>query len=163
MPVLAARETDPCFNRSPVLALQTMPLLFVYGSLKEGFPNFHVNKGRRKAGDYCTASPHPLYLFNGQLPGLLPATGGGHAVRGQVFDVTPDELALMDRLERVGEPGGYRRDEIDVLVLDGSGAAVPPAFRAFVYLQDPALLAQAGPHVGPIAEYTAEHARHLSW
>jgi gamma-glutamylaminecyclotransferase len=140
-----------------------MPLLFVYGSLKEGFPNFHVNKGRRRPGDYRTAGPHPFYLVRGQLPCLLPATGDGLAVQGQLFEVTPDELEAMDRLERVGEPGGYQRAEIEVQAVDDSSQAVSPVLRAFVYLQDPALLAQPGPHIGPIAEYTEEHAQRLSW
>lgn len=140
-----------------------MPLLFVYGSLKEGFPNFHVNKGRRRPGGFRTAGPHPFFLFNGQLPCLLPATGAGLPVRGQVFEVTPDELAAMDRLERVGEPGGYRREAIEVVAVDAGGSALLPAFEAFVYLQDPALMAQPGPHTGPIAEYTLEDAQRLSW
>ena len=50
-----------------------MHLLFVYGSLKEGFPNFHVNKGRRVPGTYRTVQPYPLFLANGQLPCLLDA------------------------------------------------------------------------------------------
>ncbi len=137
-----------------------MPLLFVYGSLKQGFPNFHVNKGRRIEGDYMTARPHPFYLFNGHLPCLLPATGAGLRVIGQVFEVTPAALSAMDELERVGEPGGYRRIEIDVVERARPRA---PLLRTFAYAQDPPLLAQPGEHIGPIAEYTAEHARHLRW
>ena len=54
-----------------------MPSLFVYGSLKEGFPNFHVNRGRRLAGDYRTALPYPLVLLDGRLPAVqeTPAYG----------------------------------------------------------------------------------------
>ena len=137
-----------------------MPLLFVYGSLKQGFPNFHVNKGRRIEGEFMTARPHPFFLVNGRLPCLLPATGAGLQVVGQVFEVTAAALSAMDELERVGQPGGYSRTEIEV-VPRASPAA--PAQRAFVYLQDPALLVQQGDHAGPIAEYTAEHATRLRW
>jgi hypothetical protein len=35
--------------------------------------------------------------------------------------------------------------------------------EAFVYVQDESRLAGAGPHVGPLAEYTHEHAERLSW
>lgn len=136
-----------------------MALLFVYGSLKEGFPNFHVNKGRRLPGDFKTVDPHPLWLYQGQLPCLLPSSGDGHRVMGQVFDVTPAELAEMDALERVGQPGGYSRIALQV-VADAAGSA---PFEAFAYAQDPALLQGTGPHVGPIAEYTQDHARHLRW
>ncbi len=137
-----------------------MPHLFVYGSLKQGFPNFHVNRGRRVEGDFKTAQRHPFFLIRGQLPCLLPADGSGLKVQGQVFEVTADDLVAMDALERVGQPGGYRRVEIDVVAADDP-AAHP--MRSFVYLQDPALLAQPGQHVGPIADYTPDHARRLSW
>lgn len=138
-----------------------MPHLFVYGSLKEGFPNFHVNRGCRLPGRYRTVQAYPLYLIDGRLPCLLPTPGAGHRVLGQVFDVGDDALAAMDALERVGEPGGYERIAIDVERADGPDAAAP--MRAFVYVQDPALLAAPGAHEGPIAEYTPEQARTLRW
>lgn len=137
-----------------------MSLLFVYGSLKEGFPNFHVNAGRRVAGEYQTSQAFPLYLYRGQLPCLLATPGSGHRVRGQVFAVTPAALAAMDEFERVGQPGGYRRIAIDVVALGQPGSA---AFSAFAYVQDPALFAAPGEHVGPLSEYTTEHARRLRW
>ena len=137
-----------------------MPPLFVYGSLKQGFPNAQVNQGQRVAGDFRTAQPHPFYLVRGQLPCLLPADGSGFQVQGQLFEVTADDLAAMDLLERVGQPGGYRRAEIDVVAC-ADAAGLP--LRALVYLQDPALLAQPGEHIGPIAVYTQDHAQRLSW
>ena len=137
-----------------------MPHLFVYGSLKQGFPNFHVNQGRRIDGDFKTAQRHPFFLIRGQLPCLLPADGSGFQVLGQLFEVTADDLVAMDALERVGEPGGYRRVEIDVLAAADPAAQ---ALRTFVYLQDPALLAQPGEHIGPIAVYTLDYARRLHW
>ena len=137
-----------------------MTLLFVYGSLKEGFPNFHVNRGRRLPGEYVTARPYPLFLHDGQLPCLLPTEGTGLPVRGQVFEVTAEALAAMDALERVGEPGGYDRIEIEVV---GIGAASDRRHATFVYVQDPAFLERPGVHVGPIEEYTLEHAQSLRW
>ena len=92
--------------------------LFVYGSLKQGFPNDQVNQGRRVAGEFKTLLRHPFFLIRGQLPCLLPADGSGFQVLGQLFDVSGDDLAAMDALERVGQPGGYRRVEIDVLAAD---------------------------------------------
>ena len=69
-----------------------MHLLFVYGSLKEGFPNFHVNKGRRVPGTYRTVQPYPLFLANGQLPCLLDAPGSGHRVLGRIAE-QPHQLS----------------------------------------------------------------------
>lgn len=137
-----------------------MALLFVYGSLKEGFPNFHVNKGRRVAGSYRTAQPCSLYLFKGQLPCLLPSLPGGLHVEGQLFEVAPEALAAMDALERVGEPGGYRREHI---ALERTDVTPPTPLQAYVYTQDPALLRQPGPHPGPLACYTLAHAQTLRW
>ena len=137
-----------------------MHKLFVYGSLKEGFPNFHVNQGRRLAGDFVTAQPHAFWLIRGQLPCLLPADGTGHAVVGQLFEVSDAALAAMDQLERVGQAGGYQRAKIGV---QRRGTPNAEPITAFVYLQDPALLAQPGEHDGPIAEYTHEHAKRLRW
>jgi gamma-glutamylaminecyclotransferase len=141
-----------------------MSLLFVYGSLKEGFPNFHINQGRRLPGDYVTVEPYPLFLHDGQLPCLLPTAGTGLRVRGQVFEVTPEALAATDALERVGEEGGYRRIEIEVEVVPaGADAAGSPRLAAFVYVQDPRFLDRPGEHVGPIDEYTLDHAQSLRW
>jgi len=137
-----------------------MPPLFVYGSLKEGFPNFHVNQGRRRPGEFHTLQPYPLYLIGGRLPCLLPTAGEGLQVQGQLFEVSPDALARMDALERVGQSGGYRRELIDVQDrADPAAAAIP----AFVYLQTRAMLAAPGTHVGPLACYTLEHAKSLRW
>lgn len=137
-----------------------MPPLFVYGSLKEGFPNFHVNKGRRLPGEFRTLQPYPLYLAGGRLPCLLPAPGEGLQVQGQLFEVTADALALMDALERVGEPGGYQRELIEVQRIDATDAQ---AVSAFVYLQSRAMLDAEGTHLGPLAQYTLDHARSLRW
>ncbi len=132
--------------------------LFVYGSLKEGFPNFHVNRGTRVGGHWRTAEPHPLHLHRNRLPCLLPLPGQGLHVRGQLFAVGPAELAAMDALERVGEPGGYARVPLEVVAEDGG-----ERLTAWAYVQDPALLQDDGEHPGPLAEYTPEHALRLHW
>lgn len=137
-----------------------MSMLFVYGSLKEGFPNFHVNKGRRLPGSFRTVERHPLWLYKGQLPCLLPASAEGRHVIGQLFEVTAQELAAMDELERVGQPGGYSRHELRVVRIEVAGTE---PLTASVYMQDPVLLLEPGSHIGPIAEYTLEHAKRLRW
>ena len=139
-----------------------MKLLFVYGSLKEGFPNFHVNKGRRLPGTFRTSVPYPLFLARGVLPCLLPRPGVGLHVLGQLFEVDDAQLAAIDALERVGEPGGYARIEIEVVpAADALPSATPRP--AFVYVQHEGRLRGGPGDVGPIAEYTLEHARLLRW
>lgn len=137
-----------------------MTLLFVYGSLKEGFPNFPHNRGTRVPGLYRTVQPHPFYLADGALPCLLDEPGSGLQVVGQLFEVGDAQLQALDRLERVGEPGGYRR--VPIAVQDAAGSHAPPIL-AHAYVQDRTRLAQGGPHLGPMAEYTHEHARSLKW
>lgn len=137
-----------------------MQLLFVYGSLKEGFPNFHVNKGRRLPGLYRTAEPCAMYLIGGQLPCLMPTVAGGVQVQGQLFEVDTPELAAMDALERVGEPGGYARL---IIALERVDVTPVQRLQAFVYAQDESQLQRPGPHTGPLGEYTQEHARRLRW
>jgi gamma-glutamylaminecyclotransferase len=142
-----------------------MPLLFVYGSLKAGFPNAHHNTGRRIGGGFNTAEAYPLMLLRGVLPCLVLTPGRGLAVHGEVYDVTPDNLADMDRFERVGEPGGYRRQTIAV-VRSGDPLLGPPdtpALSVQVYGQDATVLDQPGQHVGPLNVYTLEHAQRLRW
>jgi gamma-glutamylaminecyclotransferase len=137
-----------------------MPLLFVYGSLKEGFPNFHVNRGHRVPGEYRTVERYPFYLVDDRLPCLFLTPGTGLQVIGQLFEVDDPSLRAMDDFERVGRPGGYRRELVHVVSMSRDAS---PARTAFVYVQDPALLADAGSHVGPLAEYSIEHAGRLHW
>lgn len=142
-----------------------MPLLFVYGSLKEGYPNFHVNGGCRVGDAWHTVEPHPFWLIGGRLPCLFLQPGEGRVVEGQLFEVDAAQLARMDRLERTGEPGGYARMSIRVQPQAASAGADPATAvrEAWVYVQDPALLASPGPHVGPLERYTLEHAAALRW
>lgn len=135
-----------------------MAWLFVYGSLKQGFPNFHANGGRRVPGEFCTAQPYPMYLAHGWLPCLLPLPGQGLQVRGQLFEVDAAQLQTMDTLERVGDPGGYQRILIEVQASEGGADR---RLQAHVYVQSPELIATGGPHPGPLVEYTMAHAQHL--
>jgi gamma-glutamylaminecyclotransferase len=128
--------------------------VFVFGTLKEGFPNFHINRGRRLPGVFTTSCAYPLYLVGERRsPWMLDQAGSGLNVRGEVFEVDDAALAQMDVLERVGEPDGYRRVRIEV-----SGATGREPAHVFVYLKDPAEFAlQAAGAIGPLAEYTLEH------
>ena len=50
--------------------------VFVFGTLKEGFPNFATNRGRRIAGGFVTVQRYPLYLVGERFsPWLLDAAG----------------------------------------------------------------------------------------
>jgi gamma-glutamylaminecyclotransferase len=90
--------------------------IFVYGTLKEGFPNYKTNKGRRINGHFVTINRYPLYLIGERFsPWLILKEGEGHNVRGQVFSLSVDALYEMDKLERISEPDGYRRVKLTVV------------------------------------------------
>ena len=129
-------------------------LLFVFGTLKDGFPNAASNRGRRLPGHFYTRDALPLYLVGPRhSPWLVLAPGEGQSVRGQLFEVDAEALAHMDRLERVQCADGYRRVEIRVVAEDHASE-----YTSFVYGKPAAQLQQADVRSGPLAEYTTEHA-----
>lgn len=127
--------------------------VFVFGTLKQGFPNFGVNKGVRVPGTFRTRERFPLYLVGDRhVPWMLDERGQGEQVTGEVYEVDDAALAAMDRLERVDEPDGYRRVSI---WLEGDGASM----EAFAYLKFAPHLVRTEARLGPIDEYTMDHAR----
>ena len=126
--------------------------LFVFGTLKHGFCNAHVNRGRRIGGAFVTVQPYPLYIVGPRhLPWLVQRPGQGHPVLGQLFEVDEPMLTEMDRLERITEPLWYRRELLQVQPRDGGDAS-----GAWVYFGSPERLALETVHAGPLTEYTAE-------
>jgi len=130
-------------------------LVFVFGTLKEGFPNFATNKGVRIAGDFMTIERYPLYLVGERFsPWLIDAAGEGERVVGQVFEVDAATLAAMDELERIGEPDGYRRVMLEVEAQDGRGTGC----HVHAYLKPREQFTESDARLGPLREYTREHA-----
>jgi gamma-glutamylaminecyclotransferase len=130
-------------------------LVFVFGTLKEGFPNFGFNTGKRVEGDFVTQERYPLYLVGERhVPWMVDTPGTGHEVAGQVFEADAPALAAMDALERVTEPDGYRRVLIGVRRRDG----VSDIRQAFAYMKPAEQFVPANARIGPVAEYTMAHA-----
>ena len=138
-----------------------MPLVFVYGSLKQGYPNTHLNSGIRQPGTFRTCQRLPMYLLGeGHVPCLVLSPGTGHHVQGEVYQVTEDSLAVMDRLERLGEPNGYLRITIEVETIN---ADRPETFTVQVYAKSPEQVVSVGRRIGPLVEFTSEHAARFRW
>lgn len=128
--------------------------IFVFGTLKQGFPNFDHNSGLRVTGAFETRERYPLYLVGERFtPWMMDSPGQGHPVRGEVYAVDDNGLAQMDRLERVGLPDGYIRRTIPV-----TDKARGQQHMVMVYLKQPVLLDPASIQEGPLAEYTLAHA-----
>jgi gamma-glutamylaminecyclotransferase len=135
--------------------------VFVYGTLKQGYRNFHVNHGRRVPGEFVTAQPHTLLIVGEYwLPWLLQEERGqpghteGHGVVGQIYTVDDAGLAEMDKLEQVDEAGWYRRGRIAVRARHDTQSEV---LQPWVYYGSREGLAAGGRRLGPIAEYTLAH------
>lgn len=129
-------------------------LLFVYGTLKQGFPNSHLNDGTRVPGAFRTCERFPLYVVQlpheDRAPWLVHRPGDGHPVCGQVFAVAPDELAAMDRFEEVGLPTGYVRVELDLVPVPADGRRL----RAHCYMKPASQMPRCLAVEGPFPEYT---------
>jgi gamma-glutamylcyclotransferase (GGCT)/AIG2-like uncharacterized protein YtfP len=101
-------------------------LLFVYGTLRQGGPNHPLLAAARFVDAARTAERYALFVDG--IPFLAPVPAVHH-VRGEVYAVSAETLAEIDRLE--GHPRWYERRPIQV-VLDGAAkqarAAAGPAF-----------------------------------
>ncbi|MCP3104236.1 gamma-glutamylcyclotransferase [Myxococcus sp. K15C18031901] len=85
----------------------TSTRVFVYGTLLSGEPNHRLLSGARLVGPARTLPRFTLYDY-GFFPTL--ASGGKHAVEGEVYEVDALMLAALDRLE--GHPHFYQRSPI---------------------------------------------------
>jgi len=131
--------------------------VFVFGTLKDNFPNASTNKGARVAGRFFTRDRYPLYLVGERhSPWLVLRKGEGYQVRGQVFMVDETTLIDMDQLERTHEADGYCRVEMTVVAESTS-----EEMQVFVYVKMPRQLEGMLVQLGPIAEYEHEHSSAL--
>ena len=138
-----------------------MQTLFVYGSLKQGFDNEHVNTGRRIEGAYRTRETLPMYLLDaGEVPCIVLDAGAGFQVAGELYAVGEADLARMDRLERIGDADGYERVALELERFD---TAPPQRVEAWAYVKRERAIPAATPRIGPLAEYTREHAANFRW
>ncbi len=134
-------------------------LLFVYGTLKQGFPNHDRMVGRRVGGVWRTAQALPLYVvrlpLEDRAPWLMNQPGEGLCVQGEVYEVDTSLLPAMDRFEEVGLPTGYERVTIELESVDRGG----PRLQAQAYVKPASHLAQCVSLGGPFADFTRELAR----
>ena len=131
-------------------------LVFVFGTLKQGFPNFAVNQGRRVGSAFRTLERHPLLLVGERhVPWLIDSPGLGERVAGELYEVDAAALAAMDELEGVGRPDGYHRKALRVQAATPGDDAV---VLAQVYVKRADQLVEADVQLGPLAEYTPAHA-----
>ncbi|CAL5087049.1 unnamed protein product [Urochloa decumbens] len=145
------------------MADATPTRVFVYGTLKRGFPNHPLLAACASpfVGAASTAAPASLVIGPYSVPFLLPtpsssSSSSGHVVSGELYAPSPAALVELDALEGT-HIGVYERRPITVVV-GGSGEVV----EAQAYFAHPsyaeALWRRCGGEAAEIGEYTADHA-----
>lgn len=125
-----------------------MDRVFVYGTLKRGFPYHETGlTGQQFLGRCRTREAYPLVIAGPWYsPVLIDEVGNGRRVTGEIYAVDPSTLTKLDRMEGTHLPQGYRRITIAVERLDDCAA-----LDLWAYVK---ARAAAGPiHDGPLAEY----------
>lgn len=129
-------------------------LVFVYGTLKQGFPNFHRNPGRRIGGVYRTRQRLPLYVAGLPdetcAPWLVHQPGQGFQVPGELYEMPDEAMPALDAFEEAGLPWGYERLRIEVEAVDDPSEVV----TAWAYLKRPQQLSACPTLQGPFEAYT---------
>ncbi len=128
-------------------------LVFVYGTLKRGFPNDIADIGDfPRRGRYRTVDAFPLVVGGEwRSPYLIPEPGRGHRVYGEVYEVDDAALEELDRFEGTHLPDGYYRGRL--LVMAGEGGPPQDAWTYFKHRR-----AIKGICSGPMAEYEIDPA-----
>lgn len=93
-------------------------MVFVYGSLKRGFRNFHVMKRFKDAKYVAEATLDGADMYSlSAFPAIVMNPEGGK-IKGEVWSIPEENLACLDLFE--GHPDFYRRVEA-VVSLAGGG------------------------------------------
>ncbi|KAL7370214.1 hypothetical protein ABVT39_022267 [Epinephelus coioides] len=102
-----------------------MALVFVYGTLKKGQPNYYrmIESANGKAeflASACTTQKYPLVIAGEHsLPFLLNIPGQGRRVRGEIYKVDEKMLKYLDDFEMV--PDMYQRTLVKLEVEEWVG------------------------------------------
>ncbi len=87
--------------------------IFVYGSLKKDKKLHGYLKNSKFLGNALTCHKYPMILSkSGWYPYLFEKKGIGKYVKGEVYDVSPNILKVLDRVEEA--PYYYYRKKISV-------------------------------------------------
>ncbi|XP_058775517.1 putative gamma-glutamylcyclotransferase At3g02910 [Vicia villosa] len=98
-------------------------IIFAYGTLKRGFPNYALMEDLKTKDDLVfvdtchTEDPHPLVIGPHGIGYLINLPGSGHRVKGEAYAVSDEALVRLDEIEGV-EYGYYERVPV-VVVRDG--------------------------------------------
>ncbi|XP_010219607.1 PREDICTED: gamma-glutamylaminecyclotransferase isoform X2 [Tinamus guttatus] len=114
-----------------------MARVFVYGTLKQGQPNYghmlNTAKGIAKfQGRGRTVERYPLVIAGKyNIPYMLNMPGTGHRVAGEIYAVDEQMLQFLDEFE--GCPDMYQRTAMSIEVLEWEGKSGRSVMECFVY------------------------------
>ncbi|KAB1215963.1 hypothetical protein CJ030_MR4G023637 [Morella rubra] len=95
-------------------------LIFTYGTLKHGFPNYPLMESLIQRNDAVFLGPHvtlrsyPLVCGPHGIPFLINLPGSGHRITGELYSVSTCGLARLEELEGTAL-GHYERLPIQVV------------------------------------------------
>jgi gamma-glutamylaminecyclotransferase len=102
--------------------------LFVYGTLKRGYPNHRrlMQAGCRYLGTAATTKSFSLWAA--QVPYLVREEIASTPIQGELYEVEANQLPYLDNFE--GHPNWYRRETITVH--DATGKAMQAEAYVFI-------------------------------
>jgi len=111
--------------------------VFVFGTLKRGFPLHHGLAGARLLGEYCTVKRFPMLIAGPwYAPMSFNEPGVGHRVLGELYEVDEACLSRLDEMESVDQPGNFRVS-IEVTPIHGGTPCTAFAYMKSRALADP--------------------------
>jgi gamma-glutamylaminecyclotransferase len=123
-----------------------MVRVFVFGTLKRGFPLHSNLHGANFLGPYRTVMRFPMLVAGPRFaPMMLDEPGFGYQVKGELYAIVPPHLTALDRLESVGRPGQFRKEIAVESLGDGTSCS------ALVYMKARYLAVPA--HTGYLEDY----------
>lgn len=122
-----------------------MTRVMVYGTLKRGIQNHHLLQGADYVGEAYTIECYKM--FNVGFPIIRETEQDGHAVYGEVYDVSDEILAKLDKLENNGVM--YDRKIIQIAYPPGQGISGGQDLidEASIYIGNPKYWDQCKPQV----------------
>ena len=131
-----------------------MNKVFVYGTLKNNFPNYYLNKGLY-LGEYITIEKFSLCLVGERYsPCIIENFINPLNIIGELFEVTNEIMQNFDDRERINKIDGYIKKQILLKNKFNDNNIV----SAFCYLKTNLQIQKIEIKVSNLSEYTQEHA-----
>ena len=110
-------------------------IIFVYGTLKRGFPLHLVLEESKFLGMATSVYKYPMIANKfGTYPFLIDLKGKGNYIKGEIFEITNEVFSELDKIE--GVPNLFVRAFIDVHTNDGEQYHAIAYVRADNYIID---------------------------